>query len=304
MRRAASPWNMHAAAKRFLSSKAPAGADSEESQYQKKTQVEHVLHRPDVYVGSMEPTERQLLVFDIKDRAVQFRTVTYVPGLLKLFDEILVNAADNKIRDPSMNRIEVTIDERTGTVSIWNNGKGIPIIKHSQYDDVYVPELVMGNLLAGSNFDDSQKRLGGGRHGYGAKLTNIFSTAFTIETADTVRQLVYKQTWRDNMSVCEPASITPLPQDGKVADFTRVSFTVDIARFAKKAKKLDKDIVALWARRVSAARTSRRRHRQPSPRLTSPPCAAGSVSFASLAETVCFGVTKSRRLSCRHLELI
>lgn len=247
-----------AASVRFRSSAALEGSDPEALQYQKKTQVEHVLHRPDVYVGSMEPTERQLLVFDIKTREVQFRTVNYVPGLLKLFDEILVNAADNKIRDPSMNRIEVTIDAKSGTVSVWNNGKGIPVVKHSQYDDIFVPELVMGNLLAGSNFDDSKKRLGGGRHGYGAKLTNIFSTAFTIETADTARQLVYKQTWRDNMSVCEPAVITPLPQGDKgdksskdkSADFTRISFSVDLSRFTKKAKRLDKDIVALWARRV------------------------------------------------------
>jgi DNA topoisomerase II len=233
---------------RALSGKAEDARHGEEALYEKKTQVEHVLHRPDVYVGSMEATERQMLVYDLKAREVAFRSVSYVPGLLKIFDEILVNAADNKMRDPSMDRIEVTIDEKKKSVSVWNNGKGIPVIKHSLYEDVYVPELVMGNLLAGSNFDDSKKRLGGGRHGYGAKLTNIFSTAFSVETADSARRLVYKQTWRDNMSVCEPAIITPM--DSAATDYTRVTFCVDLKRFSKKAARLDKDIVALWARRV------------------------------------------------------
>ena len=147
-----------------------------------------------------------------------------------------------------MDRIEVTIDEKRNVISVWNNGKGIPVIRHAQYEGIYIPELVMGNLLAGSNFDDSEKRLGGGRHGYGAKLTNIFSHAFTVETGDSVRQLLYTQTWRDNMSVREPAAVTPLAAG--TMDYTRITFSVDIARFSKQAKKLDKDIVALWARRV------------------------------------------------------
>ena len=99
--------------------------------YEMKTQVEHVLHRPDVYVGSMETTERQMLVYNVKTRQVEFRPVKYVPGLLKLFDEIIVNAADNKIRDLSMDRIEVTIDEKRNVISVWNNGKGIPVIRHA-----------------------------------------------------------------------------------------------------------------------------------------------------------------------------
>ena len=243
-----SPGTAHGGGRRLVTSAAQQASEDEAMRYEMKTQVEHVLHRPDVYVGSMETTERQMLVYNVKTRQAEFRPVKYVPGLLKLFDEIIVNAADNKIRDPSMDRIEVTIDEKRNVISVWNNGKGIPVIRHAQYEGIYIPELVMGNLLAGSNFDDSEKRLGGGRHGYGAKLTNIFSNAFTVETGDSVRQLLYRQTWRDNMSVREPAALTPLAAG--TMDYTRVTFSVDIARFSKQAKKLDKDIVALWARRV------------------------------------------------------
>ena len=46
-----------------------------------------------------------------------------MPGLYKIFDEILVNAADNKQRDGSgMSGLQVVIDARAGTVSVWNNG--------------------------------------------------------------------------------------------------------------------------------------------------------------------------------------
>lgn len=58
------------------------------------------------------------------------RDVKIVPGLYKIFDEILVNAADNKIRDPSMDLIKVNVDRENGTISIYNNGRGIPIEIH------------------------------------------------------------------------------------------------------------------------------------------------------------------------------
>lgn len=59
--------------------------------------------------------------------------------------------------------------------------------------DLYVPELVLGHLLTGSNFDDTQDRTTGGAYGYGAKLTNIFSQAFEVETAHARSGKRYKQ---------------------------------------------------------------------------------------------------------------
>lgn len=120
------------------------------------------------------------------------RPVTYVPGLYKIFDEILVNAADNKQRDPKMDAVEVVIDPEQNLISVYNNGDGIPVEIH-QEEGVYVPELIFGHLLTSSNYDDAEKKTTGGRNGYGAKLTNIFSTEFVIETADGKRQKKYKQ---------------------------------------------------------------------------------------------------------------
>jgi len=120
------------------------------------------------------------------------RSISYVPGLYKIFDEILVNAADNKQRDPSMDSLKVTIDPEANTVSVYNNGDGVPVEIH-QEEKVYVPELIFGHLLTSSNYDDNVKKTTGGRNGYGAKLTNIFSTEFVIETADGRRLKKYKQ---------------------------------------------------------------------------------------------------------------
>jgi DNA topoisomerase-2 len=62
---------------------------------------------------------------------------------------------------------------------------GIPVQIHAK-EKLYVPELVLGTLLTGSNFDDKIAKVTGGRNGFGAKLANIFSTSFNVETADAV----------------------------------------------------------------------------------------------------------------------
>jgi DNA topoisomerase-2 len=166
------------------------GGKTIEEMYQKKTQLEHILLRPDTYIGSVEKHTAQLWVYE--DGAMVSRSVTYVPGLYKIFDEILVNAADNKQRDPSMDSLRVEIDADEGRISVYNNGDGIPVEIH-QEEGVYVPEMIFGHLLTSSNYDDNVKKTTGGRNGYGAKLTNIFSTEFVIETADGRRQKKYKQ---------------------------------------------------------------------------------------------------------------
>lgn len=106
------------------------------------------------------------------------RTISYVPGFFKIFDEILVNAADNKVNDATMDSVKVSIDRENNTISVWNNGKGIPVEMHSK-EGIMIPELIFGNLLTSSNYDDDQKKLTGGRNGYGAKLANIYSLEFS-----------------------------------------------------------------------------------------------------------------------------
>ncbi|XP_034017358.1 DNA topoisomerase 2-beta [Thalassophryne amazonica] len=215
---------------------------SVERVYQKKTQLEHILLRPDSYIGSVEPVTQQMWVFD-EDVGMNQREITYVPGLYKIFDEILVNAADNKQRDKNMTAIKITIDPESNTISIWNNGKGIPVVEHKD-EKMYVPALIFGHLLTSSNYDDEEKKVTGGRNGYGAKLCNIFSNKFTVETACKEYRHSFKQTWQNNMTKTSDPKIKFFDGD----DFTCVTFQPDLSKF--KMEKLDKDIVALLTRRA------------------------------------------------------
>uniref|UniRef100_A0A8C0P5P7 DNA topoisomerase 2 n=1 Tax=Canis lupus familiaris TaxID=9615 RepID=A0A8C0P5P7_CANLF len=215
---------------------------SVERVYQKKTQLEHILLRPDTYIGSVEPLTQLMWVYD-EDVGMNCREVTFVPGLYKIFDEILVNAADNKQRDKNMTCIKVSIDPESNIISIWNNGKGIPVVEH-KVEKVYVPALIFGQLLTSSNYDDDEKKVTGGRNGYGAKLCNIFSTKFTVETACKEYKHSFKQTWMNNMMKTSEAKIKHF--DGE--DYTCITFQPDLSKF--KMEKLDKDIVALMTRRA------------------------------------------------------
>ncbi|KAG9133849.1 hypothetical protein Leryth_017933 [Lithospermum erythrorhizon] len=220
----------------------PAKGKSIEEVYQKKTQLEHILLRPDTYIGSVEKHRQELWVYE--NEAMVRRNVDYVPGLYKIFDEILVNAADNKQRDPRMKSLKVDIDEETNCISVFNDGDGVPIEIH-QEEKVYVPELIFGHLLTSSNYDDNEKKTTGGRNGYGAKLTNIFSTEFVIETADGKRRKKYKQVFSENMG----KKSEPLIETCKASEnWTKVTFKPDLTKFSMT--HLEDDVVALMKKRV------------------------------------------------------
>jgi len=215
-----------------------------EDVYKKLTQLEHVLVRPDTYVGSVEKITQNLWVFDEEAKRMVQKDITFVPALYKIFDEILVNAADNKQRDPNMRKIEVIVDKDRGFISVKNDGRGIPVEIHKK-EGIYVPELIFGNLLTSSNYNDSQKKTTGGRNGYGAKLANIFSRRFIIETQDTEKGLRYKQEWQKNMGKKTEPKITEIKK-GK--DFTHVTFYPDFKRF--KMDGFDEDTIKLLQKRT------------------------------------------------------
>lgn len=210
--------------------------------YQKKTQLEHILLRPDTYIGSVEPVSQQMWVYEEENGMVN-REITFVPGLYKIFDEILVNAADNKQRDKTMDCIKIEIDPEKNKISIWNNGAGIPVVEHKE-EKMFVPSLIFGHLLTSSNYNDEEKKVTGGRNGYGAKLCNIFSTKFTVETSSKQYNKCFKQTWTENMTKTTDAKINPV----KGQDFTCVTFYPDLAKF--KIESLDKDMISLLSRRA------------------------------------------------------
>jgi DNA topoisomerase-2 len=149
-----------------------------------------------------------------------------------------------QINDPNMDTIKANIDVENNTISVMNNGAGIPIVIHEK-EKVYIPQMIFGQLLSGGNFDDSEKRVVGGRNGYGAKLTNIYSTEFTIETADQTTGQIYKQTWTDNMGKCGKPKIT---KNSRNQEYTKVTFKPDLKRFSMSC--IDEDTAALLKKRV------------------------------------------------------
>merc|ERR1719238_2173555 len=142
------------------------------------------------------------------------------------------------MRDNTMDLIDITIDKKEGFISVMNNGKGVPVVIHKEHN-CYVPELIFGHLLTSDNYDDNEKKVTGGRNGYGAKLTNVFSTRFIVETADRKNGKRFTQVFEANMSKKHPPQIV----DHRGEDFTRITFHPDLSRFGMRS--LDEDIIDL-----------------------------------------------------------
>ena len=204
--------------------------------YKKEDPIKHVYKLPDTYIGSTDAVEEKQWVLNDSGTKMIFRTVTYVPGLYNIFNEIRTNARDQYItlknsKDKyQITEIRMNIDKETGVISIQNNGKGIPVIEHVEHK-MYIPKLIFGNLLTSTNYDSKTKKIVGGKNGYGAKLTNIFSESFEVETADPINKKKYYQKWEKNMSICNEPEITKISSE-KAGQFgTKITFKPEYARF-------------------------------------------------------------------------
>ncbi|KAL6615034.1 hypothetical protein ACP70R_037304 [Stipagrostis hirtigluma subsp. patula] len=201
----------------------------------------HILQLPDDYVGSVEKRKQELWVYE--RGAMTRRAVTFVPGLYKIFDEILVDAADNKQRDPAMDALLVKIDASEGSISVYSNGGGIPVEFH-QEKALYLPEMVFGYLPTSSSGDNVDV-VTEGRNCYGLTLANIFSTEFVVEIADGLRMVKYKQVFSENMGKKSDPQIT-VCEEGE--NWIKVTFKPDLAKF--NMTHLEDDAIALMRKRV------------------------------------------------------
>ena len=160
-----------------------------EQKYQKLSQREHVLVRSGMYIGSIAKTNEDQWVFDVTQNKMIKKFVEFSPGFLKIFDEVLTNATDHVTRDPTVTTIKIDYDKKTGEISIWNNGSGVPVVLHKEHN-LYVPELIFGHLLSGSNYDDNQQRTGAGLNGLGVKLTSIFSKSLSLDSSSRLLLII------------------------------------------------------------------------------------------------------------------
>jgi len=222
------------------------------AKYQKLTDKEHILKKPDTYIGSIENTDHDDYIFN-DDKIIQ-KQFQYIPGLYKLFDEGIVNCRDHVIRQNQalkdgianalpVSNIEITIDS-DGTIHMYNDGNGIDVAEHPEYK-LWIPEMIFGHLRTSTNYDEKKKeKIVGGKNGFGFKLVLIWSTWGKVETVDHVRGLKYVQEFKNNLTeLCKP-SITKC----KTKPYTRVSFKPDYQRLGLSG--LTEDMMALFKKRV------------------------------------------------------
>ena len=226
------------------------------NKYQQKTDKQHILDNPDTYIGSVEKVDADLWILsanEIEAKTIVEKNITYIPGLFKLFDEGVVNCRDHVIRmdtaikagQPNtlpVSYIDISIQE-DGTIVMINDGNGIDVAEHPEYK-VYIPELIFGHLRTSTNYNKDEKKIVGGKNGFGFKLVLIWSTYGQVETVDHVRGLKYVQEFKNNLDeICKP-TITKC----KNKPYTKITFKPDYKRLGIDG--LSPDLIALLKKRV------------------------------------------------------
>jgi DNA topoisomerase-2 len=218
---------------------------------QQKTDKQHILDNPDTYIGSVESVDADMWIMSEDNNTIIEKNIKYIPGLFKLFDEGIVNCRDHVIRMKTkvdsntenalpVSHIDVTIED-DGSITMVNDGNGIDV---AQKDGVWVPELVFGHLRTSTNYNKEEKKIVGGKNGFGFKLVLIWSSYGRVETVDHVRGLKYIQEYKNNLEeICKP-SITKC----KNKPYTKITFKPDYARLGIQG--LDPDMLALLKKRV------------------------------------------------------
>jgi len=220
-------------------------------QYQQKTDKQHILDNPDTYIGSVENVDANMWVYDDLTSSVVLNTIEYNPGLYKLFDEAIVNARDHVVRmiqsthadKKNVSFIDVSVSE-DGTITIINDGNGIDVAKHPE-NQLWIPEMIFGHLRTSTNYNKDEKKIVGGKNGFGFKLVLIWSTYGYIETVDHVRGLKYTQEFKTNLDEICPPTITKCKG---AKPYTKIMFRPDYQRLGLPG--LTSDILGLIKRRV------------------------------------------------------
>lgn len=194
-----------------------------EEKYQELSEVQHVLLRPGMWVGSTKEEEKDMFIYNTKTGKMEQKTLNYVPAMLKVVDEIISNSCDEYRRKDNLGLTEIEIDIRkTGKCTIYDNG-GIPVVKHKTAG-CYVPTFIFGRLRTSSNYDDSEDRIGVGTNGVGSSICNIFSKHFKVTTCDKKNKIAVE--WANNMEKCNEGT----PEKSK-HHYTKTEFELDFARF-------------------------------------------------------------------------
>ena len=221
---------------------------------QQKTDKQHILDNPDTYIGSVETVDSNMWIMNEASDKIIEKNISYIPGLFKLFDEGIVNCRDHVVRMQS--KIEQNVDnslpvtyidvaiQEDGTIVMINDGNGIDVVQHPEYK-TWVPELIFGHLRTSTNYNKEEKKIVGGKNGFGFKLVLIWSTYGQIETVDHIRGLKYTQEFKDNLDTICPPKIT---KASKAKPYTKITFKPDYERLGING--LTPDLISLLKKRT------------------------------------------------------
>ena len=221
---------------------------------QQKTDKQHILDNPDTYIGSVENIDSNMWIMNETNDKIIEKNISYIPGLFKLFDEGIVNCRDHVVRMQSkieqnidnsvpVTYIDITIQE-DGSIVMINDGNGIDVVQHPEYK-TWVPELIFGHLRTSTNYNKEEKKIVGGKNGFGFKLVLIWSTYGQIETVDHIRGLKYTQEFKDNLdTICSPK----ITKASKAKPYTKITFKPDYQRLGING--LTPDLISLLKKRV------------------------------------------------------
>jgi DNA topoisomerase-2 len=219
---------------------------------QQKTDKQHILDNPDTYIGSVETIDSMSWIMNTENNKIVEKEISYIPGFFKLFDEGIVNCRDHAVRMKTkidnntenalpVTYIDITINEIDGTITMVNDGNGIDV---AQKEGVWIPELVFGHLRTSTNYNKDEKKIVGGKNGFGFKLVLIWSTYGEIETVDHIRGLKYVQEYKNNLDeICSP-KITKC----KNKPYTKITFRPDYQRFG--ITNISQDVLSLLKKRI------------------------------------------------------
>jgi len=216
-----------------------------EEKYQELSEIQHILNRPGMWVGSIKAEEKDAFIYNEKIGKFEMKIVNYIPAMLKVVDEVISNSCDEFRRKDNMGltELKVNIDKETGEIVVRDNG-GIPIVKHKEAG-VYVPEFIFGRLRTSSNYDDTEDRQVIGTNGVGSALCNVFSTYFEIESADGKNE--FHRSWSNNMETLNDD--LKVNKCDKKTHYTQTRFKLDFSRFDTDLKTFDNDFINLIHKR-------------------------------------------------------
>jgi len=216
-----------------------------EEKYQELSEVQHILQRPGMWVGSIKSEEKDAFIYNEKTGKFEMKIINYIPAMLKVVDEVISNSCDEFRRKDNMGLTElyVKINKDNGEIVVRDNG-GIPIVKHKEAG-VYVPEFIFGRLRTSSNYDDTEDRQVIGTNGVGSALCNVFSTYFEIESADGKNE--FHRSWSNNMETLN--NDLKVVKCNKKTHYTQTRFKLDFSRFDTELSTFDNDFINIIHKR-------------------------------------------------------